>query len=113
MFGPEVGKLVDNAGMYHAWAEETEPGKSHNHLSIIGCKFNDSIHNGQMDTSELRGMGLALKHPAPEDEEEKITVYSVGGIPIKDIAWGTVVYRKAVKKGIGTVLNLWETPAMS
>lgn len=53
--------------MYHAWAEGTEPGKSHNHLSIIGCKFNDRIHNGQMDTSELRGMGLALKHPAPED----------------------------------------------
>lgn len=113
MFGPDVRKLVDNAGMYDAWAEETEPGKSHNYVSIIGCKFNDRIHNGLMEASELRDLGHALNHPAPEDEEEKITVYSVGGMPIEDVAWGTVVYRNAVKKGIGTVLNLWETPAMS
>ena len=58
-------------------------------------------------------MGEALNHPAPEDAEEKITVYSVGGMPIEDVAWGTVVYRNAVRKGIGTVLNLWDVPAMS
>ncbi|WP_272879008.1 hypothetical protein [Rothia nasimurium] len=42
-----------------------------------------------------------------------MTVYSVGGMPIEDVAWATVVYRKAVQKGIGTVLNLWDVPAMS
>ncbi|WP_326503366.1 tyramine oxidase subunit B [Rothia nasimurium] len=113
MFEPDVRKLVDNAGMYDAWAEETEPGKSHNYVSIVGCKFNDRIHNGLMAPEELRDMGEALNHPAPEDDEEKITVYSVGGMPIEDVAWGTVVYRNAVSKGIGTVLNLWDVPAMS
>ncbi|MDO4897666.1 MAG: tyramine oxidase subunit B [Rothia sp. (in: high G+C Gram-positive bacteria)] len=113
MFDQDVRLLVDNARMYDAWAEETEPGASHNYVSIIGCKFNDRIHNGLMPAERLRDLGEALNHPTPEDEEEKITVYSVGGMPIEDVAWGTVVYRNAVKKGIGTVLNLWDTPAMA
>lgn len=113
MFDEDVRLLVDNAGMYDAWAEETEPGKSHNYVSIVGCKFNDRIQNGLMPADRLRDMGEALNHPAPEDDEEKITVYSVGGMPIEDVAWGTVLYRNAVKKGIGTVLNLWDVPAMS
>jgi len=28
------------------------------------------------------------------------------------VAWGTVVYRNAVEKGIGVKLNLWETPVL-
>jgi ornithine cyclodeaminase len=34
----------------------------------------------------------------------------VGGMPVEDVAWGTIVYRNALEKGIGTKLNLWETP---
>lgn len=113
MFEDDVRLLVDNAGMYDAWAEETEPGASHNYVSIIGCKFNDRVHNGLMPAERLRDLGEALNHPEPQDDEEKITVYSVGGMPIEDVAWGTVVYRNAVRKGIGTVLNLWDAPAMA
>jgi len=29
------------------------------------------------------------------------------------VAWGTVVYRKALEQGIGVKLNLWETPVLS
>jgi ornithine cyclodeaminase len=33
-------------------------------------------------------------------------------MPVEDVAWGTVVYRNAVKHGIGVTLNLWETPEL-
>ena len=66
-----------------------------------------------MPAERLRDLGEALNHPEPQDDEKKITVYSVGGMPIEDVAWGTVVYRNAVRKGIGTVLNLWDAPAMA
>lgn len=45
--------------------------------------------------------------PVHRDENE-IIIYSIGGMPVEDVAWGTVVYRNALAKGIGTKLNLWE-----
>ena len=37
---------------------------------------------------------------------------SVGGMAVEDVAWGTVVYRNAIKQGIGVKLNLWDVPAL-
>ena len=45
-------------------------------------------------------------------KEGEVIIYSVGGMPIEDIAWGTMVYRNALKKGIGQTLNLWNVPQM-
>lgn len=42
--------------------------------------------------------------------DQEIIIMSVGGMPVEDVAWGTVVYRNAKAKGIGVTLNLWETP---
>ena len=44
---------------------------------------------------------------------DEIIIMSVGGMPVEDVAWGTVVYRNALAKGIGVKLNLWETPVLS
>ena len=54
---------------------------------------------------------LTGKVPVHRNKDE-IVIYSVGGMPVEDIAWGTIVYRNALAKGIGTKLNLWETPHM-
>jgi ornithine cyclodeaminase len=40
-------------------------------------------------------------------------VFSVGGMPIEDIAWGSEVYRKAKEKGLGVELPLWDVPALA
>lgn len=45
--------------------------------------------------------------------EDEIILFSVGGMPVEDVAWGTVVYRNALERGIGTKLNLWETPELA
>ena len=52
------------------------------------------------------------KLPARRDDDEVI-LYSVGGMPIEDVAWATDLYRTAEEKNIGTVLNLWDTPALA
>ena len=52
------------------------------------------------------------KHPGRENEDE-IIVYSIGGMPVEDIAWGGTVYNNAVRQGIGIKLPLWEEPEMA
>ena len=44
--------------------------------------------------------------------DDQIIVYSVGGMPVEDVAWGKVCYENAVKMGLGTKLNLWNKPDM-
>lgn len=65
----DVRLLVDNTDMYAAWAEEAEPDASHNCVPIIGCKFNDRVHNGLMPAERLRDLGEALNHAEPQNEE--------------------------------------------
>lgn len=45
--------------------------------------------------------------------DDEIVLFSVGGLPIEDVAWGTTIYRNAVERGIGTLLPLWDTPALA
>ena len=73
----------------------------------------DLIVQGKMKREQIDDLGDVLtgKIPVHRDPKE-IVVYSIGGMPVEDVAWGTIVYRNALKKGIGTKLNLWETPAM-
>ena len=37
----------------------------------------------------------------------------LGGMPILDVGWGYECYTKALEKGIGTKLKLWDTPFMA
>ncbi len=32
------------------------------------------------------------------EKEDEIVIYSVGGMPVEDVAWGTIIYRNALKK---------------
>ena len=41
---------------------------------------------------------------------EQVIIYSIGGMPVEDVAWGKTVYENAIKMEIGTKLNLWEEP---
>ena len=57
------------------------------------------------------GKVILGKQPARENDDD-IIVYSVGGMPVEDVAWGTVCLRKAEELGIGTPLHLWDKPFM-
>ena len=106
-------KVVDNYKLYEAWAEEF-PYPSYEMVQIIGSKFTDYLLEGRIQREDIVDIAdiINKKHPGRESDDE-IIVYSVGGMPVEDIAWGGTVYRNALKEGIGVELPLWDQPDMA
>lgn len=104
--------VTDNVMLYEAWEEEMKP-KAYNTVPIPAVHVEDLIEEGKMKPEQIDDLGDVLLGNIPVHRKEgEIVVYSVGGMPTEDVAWGTVVYRNALEKGIGTKLNLWDTPQM-
>lgn len=109
----DVRKVVDNTGLYEAWFEEL-PKPAHNHVPLVGVRFMDMIAEGSLPADQLEDIGKIVAGVAPgRNNDEEIIIMSVGGMPVEDVAWGTVVYRQALERGVGVRLNLWESPALS
>lgn len=112
MEAPEVRKVLDNPGLYEAWYEEN-PKPVHNIVPVVGIKFMDLVGEGRISHDQLEDLGKIVAGEAPgRRNDDEIIIMSVGGMPVEDVAWGTVVYRNALAKGIGTKLNLWDEPAL-
>ena len=108
----EVRKVLDNTGLYEAWFEEC-PKPAHHTIPVIGVKFMDMIAEGRMARADLEDLGAIVAGVTPgRRNDDEIVLMSVGGMPVEDVAWGTMIYRNAVAKGIGTKLNLWDVPAL-
>ena len=98
--------------LYEAWEEEYAPN-AYNTVPITAVHVEDLIAEGKMTPDQLEDLGDIIMGKAPVHRKEgEIVIYSVGGMPVEDVAWGTVVYRNALEKGIGTKLNLWSTPEL-
>ena len=104
--------VADNILLYEAWEEEYKPDAFMT-IPIPAVKVEDLVAEGKMTKDRLDDLGdiLTGKVPVHRDPDE-IVVYSVGGMPVEDVAWGTIVYRNALAKGIGTRLSLWDSPKM-
>jgi N-[(2S)-2-amino-2-carboxyethyl]-L-glutamate dehydrogenase len=108
----DVRKVVDNTGLYEAWFEEL-PKPAHTHVPVIGVRFMDMIAEGKMSAEQLEDLGkIVAGESSGRNNDEEIIIMSVGGMPVEDVAWGTVVYRNAVERGIGVKLNLWDVPVL-
>ena len=105
--------VVDNSKLYEAWEEEY-PYPTYPQVQIIGTKFTDLKHDGKVKAEDIIDITDIIEKRRPgRESDEEIIVYSVGGMPVEDIAWGGTVYRNAVKMGIGIKLPLWEKPEMA
>ena len=112
MSGKDVRKVMDSIGLYTAWYEEV-PKPAHNHIPLVGMRFMDMVEEGSMTMDQLEDLGDIVAGVTPgRQNDEEIVVMSVGGMPVEDVAWATVVYRNAIEKGIGVKLNLWDTPVL-
>jgi len=112
MEADDIRKVVDNTGLYEAWFEEL-PKPAHNIVPVIGVKFMDMIHEGRMAKDQLEDLGRIVSGNTPgRQNDEEIIIMSVGGMPVEDVAWGTDVYRNAIKRGVGQKLTLWDTPVL-
>lgn len=108
---PDVRKVLDNTGLYKAWFEEV-PKPAHHCIPVIGVRFMDMVAEGKITQDHLEDIGKIVSGDAPGRHADEIIIMSVGGMPVEDVAWATVVYRRAVQQGIGVSLNLWETPVL-
>ena len=104
--------VTDNIKLYEAWEEEMKPD-AYNTIPIPAVRVEDLIADGRMKTEQIDDLGDVLLGKIPVHRKaDEIVIYSVGGMPVEDIAWGTICYRNALEKGIGKKLNLWEQPQM-
>ena len=105
--------VVDNYKLYEAWEEEY-PYPTYPQVQIIGTKFTDLKHDGKIKAEDIIDITDIIEKRRPgRESDDEIIVYSVGGMPVEDIAWGGTVYRNAVKMGIGIKLPLWDKPEMA
>ncbi|MDR0863055.1 MAG: ornithine cyclodeaminase [Oscillospiraceae bacterium] len=109
--------VADSIMLYEAWHEEygiQANAPAYNTIPIPAVHVMDLIHEGKMAKGSLDDLGDVLTGKVPvHRKKDEIVIYSVGGMPTEDVAWGTIVYRNALKLGIGTKLNLWDTPALA
>ena len=105
--------VVDNSKLYEAWEEEYSY-PTYPQVQIIGTKFTDLKHDGKIEAEDIIDItDIIEKRHLGRASDDEIIVYSVGGMPVEDIAWGGTVYRNAVKLGIGIKLPLWDKPEMA
>lgn len=105
--------VTDNIKLYEAWEEEMKPDAYHT-IPIPAVRVMDLIAEGKMTSDQIDDLGDVLVGKIPvHRKEDEVVIYSVGGMPVEDIAWGTIVYRNALEKGIGVKLNLWNMPKLA
>lgn len=105
--------VVDNYKLYEAWADEY-PYPSYDPVQVIGAKFMDLLHDKKICREDIIDIADIITgiHPGRTNDEERI-IYSVGGMPVEDIAWGETVYKNALELGIGIPLPLWDKPELA
>ena len=80
---------------------------------MLAVYYLDLIHDRKMDETIIEDLGDIINGTIEgRKSDDEIILFTTGGMPIEDVAWGYTVYRQAIEKGIGTKLNLWESPAM-
>ena len=110
LLDPKTKLLVDNIKLYEAWATEY-PYPTYDMVYILGSKLMDLAHEGKLDKSRIHDLGAILNGKLPgRESDDQIVLYSVGGMPVEDVAWGKEVYEYAKANGIGTELKLWDEP---
>lgn len=110
LLDPKTKLLVDNIKLYEAWATEY-PYPTYDMVYILGSKLMDLAHEGKLDKSRIHDLGAILNGKLPgRESDDQIVLYSVGGMPVEDVAWGKEVYDYAKANGIGTELKLWDEP---
>lgn len=108
----DVRKVLDNTGLYEAWYEEV-PKPAHKVIPLVGVRCMDMIAEGKLTLEQLEDLGKIVSGDAPgRQNDDEIIIMSVGGMPVEDVAWATVIYRNAMEKGIGVKLNLWDEPVL-
>lgn len=103
--------VTDLYPMYEAWCADF--GGHHNH-GMFGNKWVDMVKEGKIARDEVVDLGDIVRGVRPgRMNEDEVFVFSIGGIPVEDVSWGTTLYRAALQKDLGTSFHLWDAPALA
>lgn len=107
-----VRHVVDNWLMYESWKDEFGY-PLYKAIDEMACYYEDMIHDGTLSPDRIIELGDIIngKTPARENPED-IVLFTTGGMPVEDVAWGYDLYQTALEKGLGTKLTLWKEPHM-
>jgi N-[(2S)-2-amino-2-carboxyethyl]-L-glutamate dehydrogenase len=109
----EARHVADFRGLYETWEEEL-PAPAHEYVGLHGLYVLDRIREGRVPPGKLENLPSIMAGTAPgRADDEEVFLLSIGGMPVEDVAWGTVVHRTAVERGVGTLLDLWDSPALA
>ncbi|AHI21526.1 tyramine oxidase subunit B [Corynebacterium vitaeruminis] len=109
----DVKLVVDNRGLYEAWMEEFTPN-TFEMVGIIGNKFLEMEKAGEVAKGTVVDIADIINEEAVgRTTKDDVVIFSVGGMPVEDVAWASHVYDNAVAQGIGTTLNVWDTPELA
>lgn len=104
----DVNYAVDNFQMFVSSAQGIEYPAQRNVWASLGMGIYDAVTMGWIEREDVIDIGSVINNERQfEYEEDRITVYSIGGMAIEDVAWGTECYKKAISENIGTKLKLW------
>lgn len=105
--------VLDYMGLYDAWSEEYGT-EAYQLLGIPGTHWHDLAGEGKLDLDKIQQIGDICDGTLEgRRNDEEIILYSVGGMPVEDVAWATQVYENALEKGIGSLFNLWDKPQLA
>ncbi|MDN5684735.1 hypothetical protein [Corynebacterium glyciniphilum] len=109
-----AGRLVlDNRSLYECWHEEFGDDAFET-VGIIGNKFLALEKNGEISEGTVVDIADVINGATVgRRSDDDIVVYSVGGMPVEDVAWATTLYRRALENGIGTSLPVWDSPELA
>ena len=80
----------------------------------LGNEWVDMVDYGMLPRESVVDLGDIVRGvDAGRQSEDDIYFFSIGGINTEDVSWGTVIYRQAKEMGLGTMLSLWDTPALA
>lgn len=111
--------VVDNYGMYQKYLNNfiargpVDAFGNKREWVIMGIHFVHLVKTGQVQREQVINLCDIVngKSDGRKDHDE-IVMCSIGGMPLEDLSWGYDCYRRAMKKGLGTSLNLWDAPYM-
>ncbi|WP_145942559.1 tyramine oxidase subunit B [Corynebacterium glyciniphilum] len=105
--------VLDNRSLYECWHEEFGDDAFET-VGIIGNKFLALEKNGRVPDGSVVDIADVINgDTVGRRSDDDIVVYSVGGMPVEDVAWATTLYRRALDEGIGTSLPVWDAPELA
>ena len=111
--------VVDNYGMYQKYLnnfiarEPVDAFGNKREWVIMGIHFVHLVKTGQVQREQVINLcDIVNGKSEGRTSQDEIVMCSIGGMPLEDLSWGYDCYRRAMNKGLGTSLNLWDAPYM-